>query len=85
MAQNNLVFSGYVRCTHCQVAKIQFQVQSGCKQCRRREFEYGVMHKDGFVSYKSIKEQVERGRTLADGTHAGKLITHKTFGLRKFS
>lgn len=81
MANNDLVFSGYMQCTHCQVAKMRFQFQSGCSQCNRREFEYGVMQKDSFVSYIAIKEQVKLGHTFMDGTHAGLLITSKTFGL----
>ena len=83
MAQNSIVFSGYVQCNHCQIAKMRVQVLSGCSQCRRRDFEYGVMHKNAFVSYKTIKDQVKRGHTFIDGTHAGRLITHKTFGLVK--
>lgn len=83
MKTNNLVFSGYVKCKHCHKAKKIFQVHGVCSDCKRREFDYGVLHLGEFMDYRQLKERVTRGQTFIDGTHQGLAITSTTFGLKQ--
>lgn len=82
MKESNLVFSGYVLCKHCLIAKMAFQIRSVCSNCKRRNFEYGVLKQGRFMTYSQVKECVSRGQVFIDGTHQGLSITHKTFGLK---
>lgn len=82
MKESNLVFSGYVLCKHCLIAKMAFQIHGVCSNCKRRNFEYGVLKQGRFMTYNQVKERVSRGQVFIDGTHQGLSITHKTFGLK---
>lgn len=82
MKESNLVFSGYVLCKHCLIAKMAFQIRGVCSNCKRRNFEYGVLKQGRFMTYNQIKARVSQGQVFIDGTHQGLSITHKTFGLK---
>ncbi len=82
MNESNLVFSGYVLCKDCQIAKMTFQMRGVCSQCKRRNFEYGVIKQGRFMTYNQLKKHVLGGQTFIDGTHQGLRITTRTFGLK---
>ena len=77
--KNMLVFSGYAQCKNCSISLMTFQIGGACNQCKRREFEYGVMHVDEFLSYNTLKALIESGQPCIDGTHDGRAITISTF------
>lgn len=73
------VYSGYARCCICQKHNQIVAVRQGCTHCNKRHFEYGVLHRNKFMTYARLKSQTEKGHIFIDGTH-GLKITHKTFG-----
>lgn len=75
-----IVYSGYLRCTLCKqvTAKTDHGV---CASCKRRDFEYGVMNGDVFMSYQKLKDCVQLGYKFRDGANNHLPITRCTFGV----
>ena len=73
------VFSGYVRCCICKKHSNAKILRTGCPNCNKKHFEYGVLHRNKFMSYAKLKKQTKKGRVFIDGTYSLN-ITHKTFG-----
>lgn len=81
MNESNLVFSGYVLCKHCETIQMTIQAHGVCNHCKRRCFDYGVLHDGKFIAYTEIKDQIDKGQKFIDGNHQSRAITHKTFGI----
>lgn len=79
MNLESIVLSGYVRCKDCEKQGVAIQMKGGCIDCTRRNFEYGVMHKNRFMNYGDLHKCVVKGQTFIDASNAGLRITQKTF------
>lgn len=77
-----VVFTGYVRCMLCKDARKQNHAHGECNKCKRRVFEYGVLHHGMFVSYIELKDRIHRGQKYIDGTHDGLSISCETFRIK---
>lgn len=77
--KSSKVYSGYVRCSMCKKHIKLNSVPMHCLKCNKRQFEYGVLHRNRFVTYAKLKAHTQKGRVFIDGTH-GLKITNKTFG-----
>ena len=75
----DVVFSGYMRCSLCIGAKSLTKSHGVCSHCKRRVFEYGVLHKGKFVTYGEIRDRIQRGYKYIDGANGDLPISGATF------